>query len=287
MAGANGVLTPIVPSAAMLMAVLISTVSATVFYRFPDVGCETQFTSAGLAQHLHQMQKPKCKAIHKVQEALLASNTYHNDPPSLQPSAATASLTLHPFDDTDMDTPPIPFEGDYFGDYKGEFFGELGDGWPEGPLLSDSDSDSDSGNEDEELEFESWEPALCTHPDHDGAEAPADEPAPGSSSNDVHADLNMTAAAAAAWRAIEANTACKTFMVHYPSSHAGAPIPKSKLYASTNETYGSALDPNGLDAANPYAPFASKLDWEIARWAKLHDPGSTMFTDLLAIKEVS
>lgn len=229
------------------------------------------------------MQKPKCKALHKAQEALLASDTCTrcNDPPSPQPS--TPSPIPHPFDDVDMDAPPIPFEGDYFGDYPSEIFrAEAGDDQlNSGPLLSNSESDSDS---DEEPKVESWEPVLCMHP-VDSAQAPAGEPATNSSSDDVHAESNASAAADAR-QAIEANTTCKTFVMRYLSSRAGAPIPKSKSHASTNETYGATLDPEGLDAANPYAPFTSKLDWEIAHWAKLYGPGSTAFTNLLAIEEV-
>ncbi|KAF8869819.1 hypothetical protein BD779DRAFT_1479404 [Infundibulicybe gibba] len=37
---------------------------------------------------------------------------------------------------------------------------------------------------------------------------------------------------------------------------------------------------------NPYAPFISKLDWEVARWAKLRGPGSTAVSDLLAIEGI-
>lgn len=37
---------------------------------------------------------------------------------------------------------------------------------------------------------------------------------------------------------------------------------------------------------NIYAPFNSKMDWEIARWAKLRGPGSTAFTELLGIEGV-
>ncbi|RDX41450.1 hypothetical protein OH76DRAFT_1459168 [Lentinus brumalis] len=38
---------------------------------------------------------------------------------------------------------------------------------------------------------------------------------------------------------------------------------------------------------NPYAPFASRLDWQLAQWAKLRGTGSTAFTELLAIEEVA
>lgn len=50
-------------------------------------------------------------------------------------------------------------------------------------------------------------------------------------------------------------------------------------------TYLSKLDPAAQK--NLWYPFTSKLDWEVARWAKLRGPGDTAFTELLAIKGVS
>jgi hypothetical protein len=38
---------------------------------------------------------------------------------------------------------------------------------------------------------------------------------------------------------------------------------------------------------NPFAPFSSKIEWEIARWAKLRGPGSTAFSELMSIEGVS
>ncbi|KAI0712890.1 hypothetical protein C8Q72DRAFT_787768 [Fomitopsis betulina] len=49
------------------------------------------------------------------------------------------------------------------------------------------------------------------------------------------------------------------------------------------EAYAHQVDPKDT---NLYAPFTSRLDWEIAQWAKLRGPGSTAFSDLLAIEEV-
>ena len=34
---------------------------------------------------------------------------------------------------------------------------------------------------------------------------------------------------------------------------------------------------------NPYAPFASELEWQLAKWAKLRGPSSSAFTELLQI----
>jgi len=67
----------------------------------------------------------------------------------------------------------------------------------------------------------------------------------------------------------------------FPGSFAGMPV----------DTVGS--EPGYIRYAgqlglsdNPWAPFNSKLDWEIARWAKLRGPGSTAVTDLLSINGV-
>ncbi|RPD75308.1 hypothetical protein L226DRAFT_462412 [Lentinus tigrinus ALCF2SS1-7] len=38
---------------------------------------------------------------------------------------------------------------------------------------------------------------------------------------------------------------------------------------------------------NPYAPFKSRLDWQVARWGKLRGSGSTAFTEFLEIEGVA
>ncbi|KAG5222341.1 Para aminobenzoic acid synthetase [Salix suchowensis] len=46
-------------------------------------------------------------------------------------------------------------------------------------------------------------------------------------------------------------------------------------------SYKEHVSLNGQN--NIYTPFLSKLNWEVAKWAKLHGSGSTAFTDLLKI----
>ena len=74
------------------------------------------------------------------------------------------------------------------------------------------------------------------------------------------------------------------FVVRYSDKHpdhqAGAPIKKTQ---SADVNYCTALD----NSSNPWAPFLSQVDWEIAKWAKLRGAGSTSFSDLLAIEGVS
>jgi hypothetical protein len=71
-------------------------------------------------------------------------------------------------------------------------------------------------------------------------------------------------------------------VVKYPG-RAGEPISMSGGATSEQAYLGSLHD---SVASNPYAPFTSKMDWEIARWAKLRGSGSTAFNDLLAIEGV-
>ncbi|KAF7343824.1 hypothetical protein MSAN_01963600 [Mycena sanguinolenta] len=70
-------------------------------------------------------------------------------------------------------------------------------------------------------------------------------------------------------------------IVQYPSDRAGEEI-SDHHSLSSEQQYSTALG----KSSNPYSPFASKLDWEFARWAKLRSSGSTAFTDLLKIEGV-
>ncbi|KAH9013364.1 hypothetical protein EDB85DRAFT_2076599 [Lactarius pseudohatsudake] len=57
--------------------------------------------------------------------------------------------------------------------------------------------------------------------------------------------------------------------------------------AGCSHAVNNNADINGATAAdidNPFAPFTSKMEWEIARWAKLRGPGSTAFTELTSIE---
>ncbi|KAG1893712.1 uncharacterized protein F5891DRAFT_1131171 [Suillus fuscotomentosus] len=67
-------------------------------------------------------------------------------------------------------------------------------------------------------------------------------------------------------------------IVPYPNARAGKPITGCPIRCA-NTTYGL----NASSTANIYAPFPSRIDWDIAKWVKLHGPSSTAFTDLLGI----
>ncbi|KAM6489569.1 hypothetical protein JOM56_014988 [Amanita muscaria] len=64
----------------------------------------------------------------------------------------------------------------------------------------------------------------------------------------------------------------------FPSEQAGSPILFNSAIQSDFDSYGQLLDSD-----NEYAPFSTKIDWEIARWAKVHGPSSAAVTELLKI----
>ena len=75
----------------------------------------------------------------------------------------------------------------------------------------------------------------------------------------------------------------QSFKEHFPDSKAGEPKPKSAQKSTSFTTYGSKVQGS---EANPYAPFTNRINWEIAKWAKLRGPSSTAFSELLNIDGV-
>jgi hypothetical protein len=78
------------------------------------------------------------------------------------------------------------------------------------------------------------------------------------------------------------------FVVPYPSQRVEDPAgARSRAQdcqsAHANVSYELEI---AQDKTNPYSPFASELDWEIAKWAKLRGPGSTSFGELMSIPGV-
>ena len=72
------------------------------------------------------------------------------------------------------------------------------------------------------------------------------------------------------------------FIEHFPSSGAGAAVSDYQIFSGTD--YDCYQDQCGNTTA--YAPFASRIDWDIARWAKVHKITSTAVTELLGINGV-
>jgi hypothetical protein len=81
--------------------------------------------------------------------------------------------------------------------------------------------------------------------------------------------------------AVEDSLRQQVVVEHFPLTTAGSPV--QNIQPSENED----IEDSTRIHDNPYAPFASQIDWEVAQWAKLHGPGSGAVSELLGIAGVS
>jgi hypothetical protein len=71
--------------------------------------------------------------------------------------------------------------------------------------------------------------------------------------------------------------------IYIGSHNAGKPI-----HTNNNGGYSNYVE--RLETGNQkyiWAPFTSRMEWEVAQWAKLHGPGSTLCSEFLEIEGVS
>lgn len=76
-------------------------------------------------------------------------------------------------------------------------------------------------------------------------------------------------------------------IVTFPSDVAGKPIPGTCTSPHAGyKDYKSSLESLASQSTNIYAPFASKMEWDLIRWSKTRGPGSSAFDELLAIEGI-
>ncbi|KAG2743481.1 hypothetical protein P692DRAFT_201886479 [Suillus brevipes Sb2] len=211
--------------------------------------CNKKLASiTGYSQHLAQTSNPACRALY------LTSQEY-NPPPTPEPD-------------------PAHFEGDHF---------EMEDD-PEWPGFDEqmnvddhgdpADEQSDDGQDEDG--FNEWEPPLSqqshsARPNDGGSDDPElpfvpDMPEEREARREIEQRLR--------------DHEQEPIVVKYPCQRAGQPVDLTQR--PSNSTYGTQLGSSNTD--NIYAPFASKMDWEMARWAKLQGISATAFSDLISIE---
>ena len=76
----------------------------------------------------------------------------------------------------------------------------------------------------------------------------------------------------------------RPFVVKFTKGRAGATYTDEHVDGDNlNASYTRKV----ANVENLYSPFSSKLEWEIAHWAKMRGPSSTAFDELMKIKGVS
>ncbi|KAJ3007938.1 hypothetical protein NUW54_g3348 [Trametes sanguinea] len=225
-------------------------------------GCSRDFSFSGMAKHLAQTKNPACHA----------ANT----------SALDDEVGRAPLADPeipDLDAPAVAFDGDFFGPYNADDFPEQDDGDDDFVSSNGSSSSSSSDSESEDglddiTTSAGWEPAPRPVP----PEAPRADRSDAPACPYIPSPAEREAAAR--------STQSQTYIVQFPQTTAGAPVSQAERMASEYQRYQAELS-GDRPSLNPYYPFASKTDWEIGHWAKTRGPGSTSFSELLAIEGVA
>ncbi|KAG1811639.1 hypothetical protein EV424DRAFT_1473681 [Suillus variegatus] len=151
---------------------------------------------------------------------------------------------------------------DYFGHYNDQDLE-----WPDdNDEVAEPPLDSDGEEEDHDAEVEN------------GWERPADPVLRDIDMDEFEESDVLSQSHAAERQEAEKVLGRQPTIEKFPRRHAGAPI----LHSGTTafESYNNALQ--GAD--NVWAPFVSRIDYEVAKWAKLRGSGSTAFSELLAVE---
>ncbi|KAK7442234.1 hypothetical protein VKT23_016204 [Stygiomarasmius scandens] len=173
------------------------------------------------------------------------------------------------------------FNGDLYGrDYTAEDFPGFHDVLNSDDGGSDSSgSESDTGDDEDAPGLEKfWEPERehlpTTQPEEDMEIDSEPQLTPSSNLNSLLHHLPAH---------------CDGICITKFGGRAGETLPGSDSEISHDlrsgfSRYQSKISDN---SDNIWAPFTSRIDWEVARWAKMHKTGSTAFSDLLAIDGVN
>jgi hypothetical protein len=221
-------------------------------------GCGRELSFTGVAKHLAQTQNQVCREI-------------YDDVFRFEASSSAGSDEVRSFD------------GDFFGAGEDYMPSDFGGNRDDDEMDIDNEEklyrEDKGGNEDEddlESELEEDEDELLVEEFDAGWEPARSQMADSEPVDDqsVKGDAPQTRSAA------EEQDYNEPVIVKFPGN-AGAPI--AHVEAIGHHAYKQQIS----NAELCWAPFKSKIDWEIAKWAKLHGPGSTAFDDLLGIEGVS
>lgn len=103
-----------------------------------------------------------------------------------------------------------------------------------------------------------------------------------SGANELNGDLHTHIA-------LQQTQSKQMFVDKFPSDAAGRSVSTSESFTpDANQYYAEKLEGQvNASSRNPYWLFTLKLDWEVACWAKMRGPGSTVVSELLGINNVS
>ena len=216
-------------------------------------GCLKNFTSQ--TAHLSQTSNPLCRRIAKTRQSVRSHPVCVS---RLKRSSRRLSRSQSPAPDHSPPAPSIPIS-------------TIPPVLAQPPSPNSAASSDIESSEDDLLASETipgWEPPTLRNPDI-RSNTPSDtEPDPPPSPTPPPHDIRE-------------RTWVMPKVVQFPGSRAGEPVGSA---LPSHNAYATSLGDSSL--SNLYSPFTSKVDWEVAQWAKLRGPSSTSFADLLKIDGV-
>ena len=246
---------------------------------FQCEGCNERFGREGdLIQHLNKTQNPLCITARNKIQAEMRPPVKGGKRVRQQRSSQSKSNLQQPTTSDGASEEVGSFAGDFFGnDYTdADFPFPDQEAQPEHPAnVDESGEDSDQSDIDEFLPPQIHAP-ISTHDHLSDINEPrmeVDEP-----------EAEAAVATAPGGLSIEDHNTLRSPPSHVShfGGQAGKPISDSSLRSSGYNGYKEYVGAT----RNEWAPFVSRLDWEIASWAKLRGPGSTAFSELLSIDGV-
>jgi uncharacterized C2H2 Zn-finger protein len=225
-------------------------------------GCGKEFTiSIGYKNHLRQTHDPRCAAIYRQSIQYSDNSDSDSEESDLEVDLDVDIAPFSPDSDDDIDF------SNYMALDEGDDGGKGFDGGEDVLDNFDGEYRSEDESSDDDFVEEGWE----APPDAELLQMDVDE-----EQGDMELPLPREVRFAA-----EELLRRKPFVESFPSDIVGTPVP-NKRSAHWQERYKDNIP----QSHGEWAPFSSRMDWEVARWAKLRGPGSTAFSELLAIEGV-
>ncbi|KAF8875590.1 hypothetical protein BD779DRAFT_1476024, partial [Infundibulicybe gibba] len=239
-------------------------------------GCTVHFSSRGFSQHILTTTNPACMGI--LERSLQAAASYPHAPGDDWETDNEMEV------DPQREDPPQPDTSDGAN-------GGADNNINMAPIVhKDNQSEHGNGVSDEDEDEFLWgdeedDEGGVVRDDYDALESDGDEEfwplpeVPGDlDSNQPPPPAQPPQPAGGGASTTSSREPRKPFVEMLESSRAGEPLPQR-----VEKPGYSGYRTGPVDSENPWAPFNSKLDWELARWAKLRGPGSTAVSDLLGI----
>jgi hypothetical protein len=258
---------------------------------FTACGCGLSFKASGLRCHQRQSVDIRCQTEHTRAQIDTDCDTHEDmdiDPQSFVDEFLknTSSSTRAEYAEFEVDP-----AGDFFGDYKDYFPEEFGMDY-----LDSNVSDNESECTIDEEEYILANNSELLEPERLPSLAPdslvsSESPLPENLISDEAVEMDLTTAqniqkASRLRGGAEEVLQKRPFAVKFTKGKAGAVYTNQHVDGdNSNPSYKHKV----TNAENPslYSPFSSKLEWEIAHWAKIRGPSSTAFNELMEIEGVS